>query len=1806
MFPNEFSCYFQVPYLSCNTYFLGTYCNPSLVHHAIIVSLMTRSAPRRNRRKLKRRRLLEFLEPRQLLASVTGEVWTDLNSNGVRDPTDVLTSNATVYVDLDQNGQRDAGEAFATTDSNGQYTINNVPAGTNTVRLDLDALQTQVAPGAFIGTRQASDGTGNSELFEISEQGDVFAVGLPQNDLITALVRTNSGALVGLNEATDTIFSIDPLTGQESELAISPVDLVGGLSYDAQNDLIFTLGADGGFSQLTRLHGIDAATGAVTQIGPGVTGLDDVSALSFDSVNGNLIAFDNADDEFVAIDAGGNEVSRTVATAAIDSDSLSFVDGQFILFDSADAAQTSLLSVDPATGAVTTAGFSASEGVAALSLDFTASGELPQRISVGPTDDITLPAFGIEDLEISVGIAPALGGLFINEVLISSLAGDDNTEQYVEIRGDAGALVGPNTYLAVVNDENASSGEIEVVIDLSNQQLGTGGFLALLQQDHPYQFDPSATVLESTEVGFGGLPGDIFSDNNAALDVLPTGAQTYFLIESSVPPLVGDDIDADGDGLIDVAISDQWQVFDSVSVHPSLGGSNQAYGDTVFIDDPSLAEVPETFVAPEDSSVVTFDGFGYVARVGDSVGSSENDWVAGTVEQTEVSTSLINIGPNNPVFPEAGIDTFETAQDLVGATYSLENNPLITNSTVNPHLTIVSLPSAGGIFEYFRFDIVTPTSNVILDIDTTSFDAALHLYDIDGNLLQSSDDDAEPGDTQDENPRIATELIAGTYVVGVAGAASVGEVGGITGDTIPVNGIYTLHLSVEPSLTPSINIAAFTGGTEGTPSQLAFNSRQLDHIGSSNFVGGVRGTVQMQAPPDAPAPAAGVVAFADSNNNGFIDNLANLVEPNDAVAGDVITNFYPGVTLSTAGDDNSVLDIEINSELQSENGTLNQVFAHGDTAYFNESNRFRADFYRPVNQVSIDAIANATLEPLFGVLEVYDAEDTLLQTVQSSPLAGVARQTLTIEIGFDTIAYAIAYSNESVVDGNGAAVNSSSEGQFDRFTFGQFEQATLTDENGFFELTHLLPNDYTVRYLNDPANDPLVGAQPVPILVETFENFVIGPNVAPVSNDLQIEIPENSAEGTAIGVVPGFDTGGPVVFSILNSESFGITIDSATGDLAVGPDAVLDFEATPEINLDISIVDVLGAVTVSTVEITLVDENETPLVSAVPISIPEDVEVGTAIGQVVASDPDTSQGQTLLFEIIGGTGVGTVEIDSTNGILSIADNSAIDFESSALINVEIQVTDNGSPSLFEVIDQQITILDSNDAPNIATSAVSVPEDDTGVVGRIVIFDQDSTQDHQFVILGGTGASVFNVTPSGSLILLPSAELDFETQSSLTLELIVFDSGSPPLSDRQEVTITVVDVDEPASLAVTAVDLLENAAPETLVSTLTLDDPEGRPQDSTVALLPSESADLFDFDPATLQLTVAAGADIDFETINSYELQFSVSDNNGQAATGIFDFQINVLDGNDAPSLVQERLAVSEATPPGAEIGTIRVSDPDVNQTVEVVIVGGTGLGVFELDPVTHVLTLGDQPLDAEALPEDHFTLDLRLTDEGGAVVVESTVVLINDVNEQPFFDTTQIAIPVGASGVPFLYTFPDDSIIDPENRQFELVVFDENGVLPSWLEWDPETRTLSGLPTPNEIGSSVLTIHAFELGPPNLFNSLSFDLTVEVGDTPFRNSFNPFDVDVNGVVTPRDVLLIINHLNSDGVGPVTTELNAFTGFVDVSGDGNVTGLDAVQTINALNAQLIEGELVGSALLRDDFDRDEAVDAALLEIGSNLF
>ena len=87
-------------------------------------------------------------------------------------------------------------------------------------------------------------------------------------------------------------------------------------------------------------------------------------------------------------------------------------------------------------------------------------------------------------------------------------------------------------------------------------------------------------------------------------------------------------------------------------------------------------------------------------------------------------------------------------------------------------------------------------------------------------------------------------------------------------------------------------------------------------------------------------------------------------------------------------------------------------------------------------------------------------------------------------------------------------------------------------------------------------------------------------------------------------------------------------------------------------------------------------------------------------------------------------------------------------------------------------------------------------------------------------------------------------------------------------------------------------------------------------------------------------------------------------------------------------------------------------------------------------------------------------------------------------------------------------------------------------------------------------------------------------MTIAVLESLNQNPRNRFDVNNDGFISPVDVLIVINHLNSRPVSPLPATLPA--NYMDVDGSGFVSPNDILQVINFLNLRAGRGSAEGES------------------------
>lgn len=292
------------------------------------------------------------------------------------------------------------------------------------------------------------------------------------------------------------------------------------------------------------------------------------------------------------------------------------------------------------------------------------------------------------------------------------------------------------------------------------------------------------------------------------------------------------------------------------------------------------------------------------------------------------------------------------------------------------------------------------------------------------------------------------------------------------------------------------------------------------------------------------------------------------------------------------------------------------------------------------------------------------------------------------------------------------------------------------DPNGDFDF--LPPGETTSTSINYVVSDgqggtanssytvTVTGRNSIPVATDDVASTNEGGNVVtgnvllndfPIDNDDNITL--NSVDGSSanIGTTQAGSQGGTFIINADGSYSFDPT---GIGPLAAG-------EAL-NTSISYSIIDTRGEVSSATLTATVNGVNDQPFFTNEigEVSLVENSPRGTVVADINADDGDgAATDQNISYSILSGN-IGNAFTINTNGIVSVNTESAIDFETNPVFDLQIQITDDGGLQATQNLN--ITLADANDRPkatNLFQTQTYNRLDSTIELNDIVVSDQDA-------------------------------------------------------------------------------------------------------------------------------------------------------------------------------------------------------------------------------------------------------------------------------------------------------------------------------------------------------------------------------------------------------------------------------------------------------------------------------------------------
>jgi len=435
------------------------------------------------------------------------------------------------------------------------------------------------------------------------------------------------------------------------------------------------------------------------------------------------------------------------------------------------------------------------------------------------------------------------------------------------------------------------------------------------------------------------------------------------------------------------------------------------------------------------------------------------------------------------------------------------------------------------------------------------------------------------------------------------------------------------------------------------------------------------------------------------------------------------------------------------------------------------------------------------------------------------------------------------------------------------------------------------------------------------------------------------------------------------------------SIDNS-GSIKVNDSNILNFEATSEFQLTISIND--GELTTNTiVNITINNINESPLILAQSFSLDENSGDNTSVGTVTATDQD---GDELTFSIIAGNINDVFSINPTNGELSVNSSGELDFESTETFTLTIKAEDTELNAEATIT---VNINDINEGPVIENQTFDIDEnsDNASFIGTILATDPENDE-LTFSITDGNTNDIFEInTTTGEITVKTQEFLNFEWAANYLLTVVATDGE---FSQSVTITIDVNDINEIPEIENQEFSIEENSANDTNIGSVISSDPDG--DELSYSIKSGNSGDAFKIDPGSGELSVNDIAALDFEINESIAIVVQVTD---AALTNEANVSITITDVNETPVIVDQTFETDEGLDNGLTIANVVASDPE-NDNITFSLKSGNTDDAFSINATTGVITINDMTaLEFDANPI--FSLVIEISD--GELTAEATITI---------------------------------------------------------------------------------------------------------------------------------------------------------------------------------------------------------------------
>uniref|UniRef100_A0A3Q3VQS7 Cadherin domain-containing protein n=1 Tax=Mola mola TaxID=94237 RepID=A0A3Q3VQS7_MOLML len=337
--------------------------------------------------------------------------------------------------------------------------------------------------------------------------------------------------------------------------------------------------------------------------------------------------------------------------------------------------------------------------------------------------------------------------------------------------------------------------------------------------------------------------------------------------------------------------------------------------------------------------------------------------------------------------------------------------------------------------------------------------------------------------------------------------------------------------------------------------------------------------------------------------------------------------------------------------------------------------------------------------------------------------------------------------------------------------------------------------------------------------------------------------------------------------------------------------------------------------------VTVLDNNDNVPVFKRPlynVSVAENSAARSVILRVEATDADEGVNGEIQYAFSEHTPQSLLSIfhlHSDTGEISLA--GPLDYESTPMHEIDITAKDKGVPEMEGHCRVHVTVIDINDnAPEIVLTSNPNPVREDAPRGTVVALisarDHDSGNNGKVTLrLPKNSPFALKSSFSNNYAVVTSDALDREHISEYNIEITATDSGSPPLSSKKVIPVSITDVnDNPPAFTQPSynVYLKENGVPGSILYSVSATDRDfGENAKISYSILDSKVQDLSVSSYVYINSdngSIYSMHSFDYEKLKVFQIHVQAKDQGSPSLSGNATVHVFILDQNDnAPAVI---------------------------------------------------------------------------------------------------------------------------------------------------------------------------------------------------------------------------------------------------------------------------------------------------------------